>query len=155
MSWSIRSYLICIAGFEWSTLRSSNSHGKKDSHCCPYCSKVYTARCNLSRHIRDQHSVADPNSVVCPICGKDCRNRSNALTHLYRTHHITSKQLRTEAGVLFNAQAANNSSSSPANSAKLASVFQKDLEALTQNVDDQEPPVFSFDDTNNEENNFA
>ena len=112
--------------------------GRKGAHCCPHCSKVYTARCNLSRHIRDQHSVAHPSSVVCPVCAKNCRNRSNALTHLYRTHHVTAKQLRSQAGTLFN-----NTSQD---------LIHKDLEDLVSATEDQEPPTFSFEDDPYQEN---
>lgn len=153
-------------GLEWplprlSSASASSAFGRKDCHSCPHCSKVYTARCNLSRHIRDQHSVADPHSVVCPVCGKNCRNRSNALTHLYRTHHITSKQLRSEAGVLFNAQTSGergtNSNSASQVSLNLQALLPRDFEALVQSAanaaEDQDPPTFSFEDGTNPDEN--
>uniref|UniRef100_A0A2P2HY22 Broad-complex core protein isoforms 1/2/3/4/5-like n=1 Tax=Hirondellea gigas TaxID=1518452 RepID=A0A2P2HY22_9CRUS len=136
-------------GLEWTTSTmgnytgTGNALGRKESYSCPHCNKSYTARCNLSRHIRDQHSVADPNSVVCPLCGKNCRNRSNALTHLYRTHHITSKQLRTEAGALFNAP--NTLNNTQSNNANLGDLSPSDLDALVHSVENQEPPTFSFE----------
>ena len=113
-------------------------------HSCQHCGKVYTARCNLSRHIRDQHSVADPNTIVCPLCGKNCKNRSNALTHLYRTHHITAKQLSSDTGALFNATP-NNSNN---NASGVPQLSQAEIEALVQGAQEttDPPPTFSFDD---------
>ena len=62
------------------------------SYPCSYCGRLFTSKSNLTRHVRDHHSITNPKAALCPVCGKNCFNRSNALTHMYRTHQMTVSQ---------------------------------------------------------------
>lgn len=63
----------------------SGSLDQKSFHKCLYCSKVYTWKQTLTRHIADSHSeVTGP--VSCDLCGKQYKNRSSLINHSANGH---------------------------------------------------------------------
>merc|ERR1712147_393132 len=56
---------------------------------CPHCQMVMLKK-NLSRHIRDQHSMDRPRST-CPICTKSYKTPDWLKDHIRRGHGYTKE----------------------------------------------------------------
>ena len=54
---------------------------------CNLCSKVYTLKTNLTRHIHQKHSGADDKSYECSTCGKKFNRGDNLKQHL-KSHKV-------------------------------------------------------------------
>jgi len=57
---------------------------------CPVCNMVMLKK-NMSRHIRDQHSVEKPRSV-CPLCGKTYKTADWLKDHIRRGHNYSKEE---------------------------------------------------------------
>jgi len=57
---------------------------------CPVCHMVMLKK-NLSRHVRDQHTVERPRSI-CPICQKTYKTQDWLKDHIRRGHNYTKEE---------------------------------------------------------------
>ena len=64
--------------------QASGSYNPNSVFVCPNCSKVYSYKGNLNRHLKVECGK-DPQEV-CPFCMKTFKHKSNLLTHIDRRH---------------------------------------------------------------------
>ena len=48
-------------------------------HICPYCTKAYKEKQNLTKHINNKHSVKE--NITCSKCGKGFQQKSSLTRH--------------------------------------------------------------------------
>lgn len=61
---------------------------------CEHCSKIFSTKGRLCRHIREKHSAQTKDAVACDICGRICPNYEAVVVH--RRTHVDDKQFQCD-----------------------------------------------------------
>lgn len=68
----------------WSGRRGESRNPRKDHFPCPQCGKVYTWKCSLSLHLR-QECGKEPQ-FQCPHCPHRTKQKGNLEKHIFSKH---------------------------------------------------------------------
>ncbi|KAJ1529442.1 hypothetical protein ONE63_006220 [Megalurothrips usitatus] len=68
----------------WSGRRGESRNPRKDHFPCPQCGKVYTWKCSLSLHLR-QECGKEPQ-FQCPYCPHRTKQKGNLEKHIFSKH---------------------------------------------------------------------
>lgn len=68
----------------WSGRRGESRNPRKDHFRCPQCGKVYTWKCSLSLHLR-QECGKEPQ-FQCPHCPHRTKQKGNLEKHIFSKH---------------------------------------------------------------------
>lgn len=67
----------------------------KEKLACPVCSRTYSCKSTLDRHMKQVHIDVDLeearetlSSGACPLCDAHVRNGDNIVVHLQEAHHV-------------------------------------------------------------------
>ncbi|XP_063707595.1 uncharacterized protein LOC134836307 [Culicoides brevitarsis] len=78
---------ICGVDFDTNTrlLQHVRRVHRPKSFSCTHCSKQFTLKCNLDRHIKSLHSN-NPSKLVCEHCGNEYTNQNTLNEHMEMAH---------------------------------------------------------------------
>lgn len=80
----------CLRNFGSLSDFKSHMHQHEGSHTCGICSRVFSFKTNLTRHVKKHHFKLD--LLCCQICGRETQSKSDLTRHMVAMHSDTCKK---------------------------------------------------------------